>query len=182
MLVSILPIGQKILATWCRLAEDVGCQSPLLSEWITRQDRCWSVHKSLLQQTLIHNFKNFQKDSPQIAFLSKDSTTLAQQVRFGRELCEKAITNYLKWSKEIAKQLLNWKIERISIVDRSILVLALTEIMELKTPLSVSMNEYIEIAKVYSSPKSTSFVNGLLESILKHLQYPLLDKTTELTH
>ena len=156
--------------------------TPLLSEWMATRDRCWSAHKLLLRQMLMHTFKNFQKDSPHISILPENSTTLAKQTCFGRELCEKSVVSYLRWSKQIAEQSPNWSLQRISLVDRSLLVLALTEIIEMKVPLPVSMNEYIEIAKIYGSSKSASFVNGLLEGTVKHLQSSSLEKTIQTTH
>ena len=66
------------------------------------------------------------------------------------------------------KNLVRWKIDRISKVDLSILRLAIFEILHMnEIPASVSINEAVELAKKYSSKESASFINGLLGKVLK---------------
>ena len=62
----------------------------------------------------------------------------------------------------------NWELERIALIDRIILRLALTELTKRPDiPMRVAINEAIELAKVYSTPDSPSFVNGILDSYVK---------------
>jgi len=64
----------------------------------------------------------------------------------------------------------NWELERIAVMDVIILKMAIVELMEFPSiPVKVSMNEYIELAKIYSTPKSSQFINGLLDKILSTL-------------
>jgi len=69
----------------------------------------------------------------------------------------------------ISKHLKNWKLERVSNIDKSILILAIAEMKytKKKTPGAVVINEYIEVAKKFGSEKSKSFVNGILDKISK---------------
>ena len=60
-----------------------------------------------------------------------------------------------------------WTIDRLSRVDISILRLAIVEILYTDTPVKVSVNEAVELAKLYSTEKSSSFINGLLASVIK---------------
>ena len=65
----------------------------------------------------------------------------------------------------------NWDMKRLAFMDVVIMQTAIAEIMTFKDiPLSVTLNEYVEIAKHYSTAKSGSFVNGLLDSITKKLR------------
>jgi N utilization substance protein B len=65
---------------------------------------------------------------------------------------------------------LKWDFDRIALMDKVIIQTALAEILEFSDiPLNVSINEYVEIAKNYSTPKSGAFVNGQLDSICKRL-------------
>ena len=65
----------------------------------------------------------------------------------------------------------NWDIERLAFMDMVILETAIAEIMNFpKIPLSVSVNEYIELAKSYSSARSGSFVHGILGAVVARLQ------------
>jgi N utilization substance protein B len=78
------------------------------------------------------------------------------------------IQNVERIDKLIARNLVRWKIDRISKVDLSILRLAIFEILHMKEiPVSVSINEAVELAKKYSSDESASFINGLLSKVLQ---------------
>ena len=65
----------------------------------------------------------------------------------------------------------NWDVERIAFMDMLILVMAITEAVAFPSiPTRVTINEYLEIAKFYSTEKSSVFINGLLDKIFKHLK------------
>ena len=71
----------------------------------------------------------------------------------------------------IAKHAQNWDIERIALVDRIVLRMAITELLTFPdVPPKVTINEAIEVAKAYSTPRSGTFVNGILDAVLKTLQ------------
>lgn len=80
-------------------------------------------------------------------------------------------TNLEAIDKEIEKNLDKWKIDRVSKVNLSILRVAIFEMKyDDEVPKKVAINEAIEIAKVYSDEKSVSFINGVLDNILKNNQ------------
>ena len=65
----------------------------------------------------------------------------------------------------------NWDMERFAFMDILIMQVALAEIMSFPSiPVSVSLNEYVEIAKMYSTPKSGGFINGMLDNIVSQLR------------
>ncbi len=65
----------------------------------------------------------------------------------------------------------NWDPERIAAIDMLLMKMAVTEIMQFPgIPVKVTLNEYIEISKVYSSPKSNTFINGILDAVVKDLR------------
>ena len=67
----------------------------------------------------------------------------------------------------ISSKTSNWEIERVAQIDLLLMQMALTEILEMPTvPVKVAMNEYIDMAKYYSTSKSKNFVNGILDSLL----------------
>ena len=66
---------------------------------------------------------------------------------------------------------MNWDIERIAPIDRLIIKMSIVEITYFSDiPNNVSVNEYLEISKEYSTPKSSQFINGVLDSIVKNNQ------------
>ena len=73
--------------------------------------------------------------------------------------------------KLIKPKLENWELERVSLMDQILIRMALTELLYCDTiPVKVSINEYIDISKHYSTPRSKDFINGVLDNIMKNLQ------------
>ena len=71
----------------------------------------------------------------------------------------------------ISENTRNWDLDRVAFMDVVIMQCALAEILSFPNiPVSVSLNEYVDIAKVYSTTKSGSFVNGTLDGIVKELK------------
>ena len=90
---------------------------------------------------------------------------------FVRVLFRKAILNTGKCSELIDHNTTNWEIERIALMDILVMQLAITEILEFpEIPVKVTLNEYIEIAKYYCTSKSSTFVNGILDNIVKEIR------------
>ena len=90
---------------------------------------------------------------------------------FALTLFRKTILNEDKLSKEFINKTPNWDIDRIAEVDTIIIKMAICEILNFPSiPVKVTLNEYLEIAKEYSTPKSSIFINGILDSLVKSFQ------------
>ena len=90
---------------------------------------------------------------------------------FVKTLFVKAILGNEKTSELIDRNTTNWEIERIALMDILVMKLAITEIIEFpEIPVKVTLNEYIEIAKYYCTSKSSTFVNGILDKIVKEMR------------
>jgi N utilization substance protein B len=90
---------------------------------------------------------------------------------FAKMLITKVIRNTMRFDTIIADTLRHWEVERLAFMDRIILHFALTEIIEIPDmPLAITFNEWIDIAKYYSTNKSSKFLNGLLDKILTKLK------------
>jgi N utilization substance protein B len=86
-------------------------------------------------------------------------------------LLRKTILEYDAHLELINRYIANWDIERIAAMDLYVMQLALTEIKHCQSiPISVSLNEYIELAKLYSTPQSSGFINGILDRIIADLR------------
>jgi transcription antitermination protein NusB len=69
------------------------------------------------------------------------------------------------------EKIANWEPERIAAIDMLLMKMAITEILQFPgIPVKVTLNEYIEISKIYSSPKSNTFINGILDAVVKDLR------------
>lgn len=90
---------------------------------------------------------------------------------FALNLLSKAITNKNEIDKVLQKYSKNWESERLAKMDSLLMNLAVTEAKEFSSiPLKVTLNEYIEISKFYSTPKSNGFINGVLDKIFADLK------------
>lgn len=90
---------------------------------------------------------------------------------FVRVLFRKAVVNTKQCSELIENNTTNWEVERIALMDILVMQLAITEVLEFpEIPVKVTLNEYIEIAKYYCTPKSSTFVNGILDNIFREIK------------
>ena len=97
--------------------------------------------------------------------------TNSDDEQFVKVLLRKAILDNEKNSELIDVHATNWEIERIALMDRLVMQLAITELVEFpEVPVKVTLNEYIEIAKDYCTAKSSTFVNGILDKIVKEMR------------
>lgn len=86
---------------------------------------------------------------------------------FAQQLFRKTLLNADKMQQEISDKIRNWEMDRVAVLDVLILKMALTELTDFPSiPVKVTMNEYIDLAKMFSTPKSSMFVNGVLDRII----------------
>ncbi|MFI3305223.1 MAG: transcription antitermination protein NusB [Rikenellaceae bacterium] len=91
-------------------------------------------------------------------------------IDFVRALFERSIVNHSKYQAYIEKFTANWDVERIVLMDNLIMVVAMAELLNFPDiPTKVTMDEYIEISKFYSTPGSSNFVNGILDRLTNSL-------------
>lgn len=94
-----------------------------------------------------------------------------EDIDFAKKLYRNVISESNKLDKLIKEKTKNWELERIALMDMLVMKLAITEAKEFKNiPTKVTMNEFIEIAKFYSTPKSKSFINGILDNLFSELK------------
>ncbi|MBK9195849.1 MAG: transcription antitermination protein NusB [Flavobacteriales bacterium] len=90
----------------------------------------------------------------------------SDEEEFVRTLFRRTIDLGAEHEKLISEKASNWESERIAVTDMLLMKMALTEVRELsQIPVKVTLNEYIEIAKAYSTPKSKNFINGVLDAL-----------------
>ena len=89
---------------------------------------------------------------------------------FANQLFEGAAKDSAAADELIVQQAENWRLERLAVIDRAILRLAIYELRVAETPRKVVLNEAVELAKKFSSEEAGSFVNGILDSIHKSLK------------
>lgn len=86
---------------------------------------------------------------------------------YALQLLNRAIENYDSYQDLLSQYLLNWKSERVALSDSILIIMGITEALHFPSiPIKVTINEYVELSKYYSTPNSREFVNGLLDKIV----------------
>jgi len=132
---------------------------------ITWVDDIPLVNTSLLKQ--LKHIEEYNEKSFSVLPLYKD----AEDKDFARDLFRKTVLNENDLAKEYIDRTPNWDPERISEVDTIMLKMAICEFLKFPSiPIKVTINEYLEIAKEYATPKSSIFINGILDNLVKDFQ------------
>lgn len=128
----------------------------------------WVDDKSLIIGAIKKSLKELPAEEDFYETFFPEDETIRE---FGLELLESAFEKDAELLEYIKPTLKNWDHERLAILDMILLKMAITEFMLFSTiPTKVTLNEYVEIAKIYSTPKSKDFINGILDKILKELE------------
>ncbi len=141
-----------------------------LDEMEVQTDRQnWNTDLETVSSYVVKTIRAFHEDStPDQPLLEMFDTE--EELNFGVQLLEHAIEKRQQYDELISRHLRNWDVKRLAYMDQIILYVALAEILNFpEIALEVSLNEYLELAKEYSSEKSHIFINGLLDVILKSL-------------
>lgn len=130
----------------------------------------WTVDADIVISYVIKTIKRFREDStPETPLLEMFDNLEEEQ--FAMNLLDKALEGHEQFEQLINTHLKGWDADRIAYMDRVIVEVALAEILHFdEIAITVSMNEYIELAKEYSGDKSYMFINGILTEILRDMR------------
>ncbi|MBR5443471.1 MAG: transcription antitermination factor NusB [Paludibacteraceae bacterium] len=130
----------------------------------------WTTDIDMVITYVIKTIKRFKaSDGDELPLL--DMFGSEEELTFAKDLLHWSIEQSEENKSLIAKSLQNWEADRVAYMDQIILLVALAEIRNCnEIALEISMNEYIEIAKEYSSDKSYVFINGVLNRIVNDLR------------
>lgn len=131
----------------------------------------WPVDKDVLKAMIAKTFKNFSSEVPSNNSLADLTPNWDEDRLFILELFVQTIRYETEYHHMISQKTQNWESERIALMDVLIMRMALTELEHFASiPIKVTMNEYIDLAKEFSTMKSNSFVNGILDKLLADMQ------------
>ncbi len=148
------------------LVIDVFANSEDLFTNLEEKSVYWNDDVEFMLSMVIKTIERFKKEKPgggKLLPLYKEDEDRV----FARDLFRKALIHRNETEALIHQFTTNWEVERIAYMDILIITLALTEVKEFPNiPVKVTMNEYIELAKYYSTEKSSIFINGVLDKII----------------
>lgn len=131
----------------------------------------WTEDKEIVRGMVDKTVKSFHPESQEDIQLHTLSLNWEDDRQFIEILFNKANELSPAHKELIAQNTRNWEVERLPLTDRIILEMAIVELINFPSiPVKVTINEYIELTKQYSTPKSPQFINGILDVIAKALQ------------
>ena len=130
----------------------------------------WINDLPLVNSLVLSTIKNCKKSSKSLPLIT-DIYKNDEDAEFGIKLLKSVIDNKEILQEHISKITHNWDNDRIAQIDLILLQMCLAEFLFFKSiPIKASINEYLEIAKEYSTPKSSIFINGILDNLVKDLK------------
>ncbi|GAA4136724.1 transcription antitermination factor NusB [Sphingobacterium kyonggiense] len=130
----------------------------------------WQVDKEVLQAMIAKTFKNFSSEVPAKNKLADLTPSWVEDKDFILDLLKLTTKYGNEYQEMIASKTKNWESDRIALVDNLLMRMAITELINFSTiPVKVTINEYIELSKSFSTLKSSTFINGILDKILADL-------------
>ena len=154
---------------WRLIYRHLICNNEELDAVLEEMDLYWNDDKVIVDTFVLKTINRFTADSTDDQPLMPEYKDTSDQ-EFATRLLQKAIANKDYYYDLIASTTRKWDIKRVALMDRIILQLALAEIISFPgIPVSVSINEYVEIAKMYSTNKSGKYINATLDNIAKRL-------------
>ncbi|WP_316929867.1 transcription antitermination factor NusB [Sphingobacterium sp. T2] len=130
----------------------------------------WSVDKEVLKAMVAKTFKNFSSENPTQNKLADLTPNWDEDSEFISNLFKTTIRYADEYHKMIAEKTKNWEADRIALMDTILMRMAISEMLNFPSiPVKVTINEYIELSKTFSTLKSNTFINGILDKILADL-------------
>ena len=155
---------------WRKLYRTFIAQDNEIDEILEEQSLYWNDDKAIVDTFVLKTIKRFNPENgaeEELLPEYKDD----EDKEFARKLLRTAITGADTYRKMMENNARNWDMDRFAFMDILIMQVALAEICSFPSiPTTVSINEYVEVAKMYSTPKSGGFVNGMLDTIVNQLK------------
>jgi transcription antitermination protein NusB len=150
------------------LLEDIILGEETVQSFFSDLDLQWSTHKRIVKKVVRQGLSHCIKDSGKScsASLLDLSVHWEQEQCFYADLIHRTLQKDEELEDLIAQKSENWALNRIMLLDKTIIKLALCEMIHFPhIPIKVSINEYIALSKIYSMPQSSQFINGLLDAV-----------------
>jgi N utilization substance protein B len=164
------PTAKEHLDLLTHLFKKILFKNELMIAFWEQEDLRWSENHSILKSMVVKTLQDYNPDLSEPIDLKSISINEEDDFEFFESIFDGAIKEDNYFDELIGQHTKNWDISRLAMTDRIILKLALAEMMYCRSiPVKVSINEYIEVCKLYSTPKSKQFVNGILDVLANQL-------------
>ncbi len=155
-------IWRKLYRTFIQNNDD-------LDSLLEEQSLYWNDDKEVVDTFVIKTIKRFEEKNQSHQELLPEYDSEEDQ-EYARKLFRATIMNADQYQRYMSEASRNWNFDRLAYMDIVIMQIAIAEMMSFPTiPINVTINEYVDIAKIYSTPRSAGYINGMLDAIARHL-------------
>jgi transcription antitermination protein NusB len=150
------------------VAGDIISNKEFVRHTLEEKNIYWAEGFDVINAMIVRTIESGASGGFQLSSLYKDEE---EDLQFMKDLLQKTIAEDESYTKMIAERTESWDTDRIALVDILLMKMALCEILHLSNiPVKVSINEYIDISKDYSTPNSKGFINGVIDNIVISLK------------
>ncbi len=155
---------------WRKIFEKIILPNEELYEVLEEMSIYWMNDIEIVTSFIVKTIKRFEQEEAEEQRLLPMFNN-EEDLQFAKKLLMQSLKNAEKYQELIDTQIKNWDYDRLAYMDTIIMQVAVAEIMSFPTiPVNVTLNEYIECAKEYSTDKSAHFINGVLDEIVNLLK------------
>ena len=154
---------------WRRIYRTLIQDNNDLESLLEEQSLYWNDDKNVVDTFVLKTIKRFEeKNGTKQELLPEYDSD--EEKDYARKLFRATILNCEEYQRYMSEASRNWDFNRLAYMDVIIMQIAIAEMMTFPTiPISVTINEYVELAKLYSTPRSAGYINGMLDGIARHL-------------
>ena len=155
---------------WRKIYKSIIMKDDRLSEVLEDKSLYWNDDREIVDTFVLKTIKRFEEENKENQELLPEYKD-EEDREFAVKLFRTTILNDEDHRRLIAQCVKNWEFDRLAFMDVVIMQIAIAEILGfVQIPTVVSINEYVDIAKYYSTPKSAAYVNGILDAVVKRLK------------
>ena len=154
---------------WRKLYRTLIQNNESLDALLEEKSLYWNDDKDVVDTFVLKTIKRFEEKNLSNQELLPEYDNMEDK-EYARKLFRAAIMNAEEYQHYMSETSRNWDFSRLAYMDIVIMQIAIAEILTFPSiPINVSINEYVEIAKLYSTPRSAGYINGMLDAIARHL-------------
>ena len=154
---------------WRKLYKTFIQENADLDAVLEDQSLYWNDDKEIVDTFVLKTIKRFKEQNGAKEELLPEWDS-DEEKDFARKLFRAAIMNEVEYQRFMSEISRNWDLSRLAYMDIVIMQIAIAELMTFPNiPVSVTINEFVDIAKLYSTPKSGGYINGMLDAIARNL-------------
>ena len=154
---------------WRKIYKRIIFNNDELDQVLEDQSLYWNDDKEIVDTFVVKTIKRFDEKNQSKQELLPEYDN-EEDKDFARKLFRATILNANEYQRFMSESSQNWDFSRLAYMDVVIMQIAIAEMMTFPSiPVSVTINEYVDLAKLYSTPKSAGYINGMLDTIARHL-------------